>query len=160
MWIDHDYFPFEVSRRFRCFFLGFIDDYDLRFQESRNRRLRQLDSLLSNQDEISALSQEWKRAAEKVSIFDWAQLVEWSEEYRVLCLKQEIDECLQKLTHSELDPTNRAILNRIREIEREIISLPKIETSSGLTLMRIRWKATSLNDEVSYLSDRLRTHSS
>lgn len=157
MWIDHRFFPFEISRHIRQFVYAFTDDYDLRFQETRNRRLRMISIDHPDTELSQALANEWKAAGERVSFLDWGQLFEWSEEYRRLHLRDLIHTSLRKLLQEDLSESQRAILNRLRDIDSEIKSIPLPEKASWFEMVKIRWSVPSLVDEVEYLVARLKS---
>lgn len=137
------------------FVSAFSDDYDLRFEETRHRRLRLI--ALENPDEksLKELTEEWREAPERVSYLDWAQLMKWSEEYRRLHLKYLIHSTLRKLMQEDLNASQRAILNRMREIENRLKRLPSPERASFFELIYLRWTIPALLQETEYLIGRL-----
>jgi hypothetical protein len=155
MWIDHQFFPFEILRNIKNFIGAFKDDYDLRFSDSRERRIRLISHENPDEKSLQGLSDEWRQAPECVSYLDWNRLMEWSEEYRRLNLKYHIHSALRKLMHEELVPTHRAILNRLRDIDQKLNSIPNAARASFLEMLEIRWSVPALVEETEYLIGRL-----
>lgn len=157
MRMNHQFFPFEIARHASAFFSAFSDDYDLRFADSRSRRIRLISTDHPDANQIAELAHEWAEARERMSYFDWIRLMEWSEEYRRLKLRHLIHSALRSLMQEDLDSRQRAILNRLREIESKMALLPPPETSNLAELLESRWFVPAWVEEVEYLVDRLTT---
>lgn len=154
MLFSHTYFPLELSRRVKNFFGAFADDYDLRFRESRLRRLNLLRNAGLEESQIEMLHHEWAEAPEKLSYLDWGQLFEWSEVYHCLKLKLTVQSALKLLMHEDISPLQRAILTRLREMELDVQSLGDPSTRSLYELLKIRWFIPSWTEEADYLIER------
>lgn len=160
MEIPLHFFPAEIRRRLRTCWDLFVEDLDLRFQESRKRRLIEL-ALDSPEQDLPIKSQieEFNAQDGRISILDWIVLFEWNERWQQVRTRLRVHQATTDSDYRSKSGTSRAIrtvLQRLTEIESKIRFRPLSENPPLLELLLFRWRFSSLRNEADYLVDRLK----
>lgn len=150
-----EWHPFEVERRLKLAQKAFVEDFELRYPETRKRLAYELTYSLSERDRklFRNLILQFRNAKRVVSIFDWGQLLEWNERLLEGQLLSKIDHFLNK-TPLAVSSTLRVMQDRLREIQQEVRSILLEHESSTFQLLSHRWRIVSLRDESNYLIKR------
>jgi len=165
MEIGRNYQPSEFLRSLRECFSLFLEDQDLRFPTYRKQlaleirlsieKLQTEKTLPSLHGLAQTLIKEFETEEDKLSILEIWILWEWNERYRQIRSLLKILSIKEKLLVLPADPIRTNILERLREIEGELISDPLEADPSWIRLPSFRWRFAGILEELEYFETLL-----
>jgi len=139
-------------------------DFDIRFPESRRRRLVELQILHQEKEveNLEKLLKSYKLTSEKISAFDWDVLFEWNERCLQAHLQSEAERELLRLKEagpSEVDERRLVV----QSLQKELEVILETTLRSRLPhhpyfwdLLLIRWRMAPLRRQAEYYHSRIR----